>query len=397
MTWMKSGYKNLNINLNQTMKLIKIIGSPFISEDEKLDNCESTELYNIAIKNKIPLLYLQALDHRDELNKLKDKYQKEIDKYNKFLNTTIKVAKLLNENNINYAIIKTLRPFPYVPGDIDVLILDDEEHKKAIRILLENRYLPELTDLVDITNLKTDKDYEYAVRILTTPTYGGEHGLKHVSPTGCDFIDPETNVPIDLQKELAISYVIYMDKNKFDGKIINVNISGIDVRKPCKELDLAIVIIHSLTEQLYLLGEYYTFLYTLSEMSDKNLDSFIEIIYEHKMTKIVSAFVTITSTLHNVAHGFIPEKLQFLLDEFGINRIEHKALRYNNFKMPHRYSLLTTASAFVEKFKDKRFKTSVLTQLLKTVSNPKLMKLVIKELTIRRVREYYIKEWVLIL
>ena len=53
--------------------------------------------------------------------------------------------------------------------------------------------------------------------------------------------------------------------------------SGAEVRvkTPTPELDLGIVIIHSLTEYLYLLGEYYSFLYTLARMNEGEIDEFV--------------------------------------------------------------------------------------------------------------------------
>ena len=380
---------------NLTIKLLRTIGIPFLAgtETSKEDN-ESLELYDHAIKNKIPLLYLEALKKQGRLNELKSKYKEEYARYLKFLDGVAKVSEVLNTADIEYVIFKTIKPFPTVHGDADIIILgDDEMYKQAVEALLYADYIPTLSGLVDVKTLTSKEEYKKAAKIMVNPTHGGgKHGLGHISPTGTDLVDPERTVDIDLQKDLALNYVIYMDKNKFRGYITEITLpNGAKIKTPTSELDMAIVIAHSLAEQMYLLGEYYAFLYRLSEMDGRGLNNFIDILKENKLTTAAKSFITITAVLCEEACGKVPKKIEELLDEFGYDAAEAGRLVKSGFKVPHRYGWSTLIKIFIEKMKEKRFRRSVLVQMVRML-DPRLMRLVIAYVAEMRRREYYLKK-----
>jgi len=382
------------ITSSLSIKLLRTIGTTLTTTEASGDNNESLELYDHAVKNKIPLLYLESLKQQGELNKLNLKYEEERVQYLKFLNGAARVSEVLNVTKIEYAIFKTIKPYPAVAGDVDIIILgDDGMYKQAVETLLKTGYIPQLPNLVNVKTLTSEEEYKKAVEILVTPTHGGgKYGLKHISPTGTDFIDQEWDVGIDLQKELALSHVIYMDKNNFKGYITETELlNGVRIKTLTPELDVAVVIAHSLAEQMYLLGEFYTFLCRLSEMDEKRMDNFIAILKENKLTMAAKSFVTITAVLCEEAYGEVPKKIEKLLDDLGYDDTEAERLIKNGFKVPHRYGWLTLIKVFLEKMKEKRFRRSVLVQIIKMV-NPRLMRLVIRSLIEMRKREYYLKK-----
>jgi len=383
------------INENRTVKLLRTIGSPFLStmEASKENKSESLELYDHAIKNKIPLFYLESLKEQGKLNRLKPRYEEERAQYLKFLEGLAKISEILNALNVEYVTFKTIKPFSSVHGDVDIVIFgDDSMYKQAVEALLRAGYIPQLSELVDVKKLDNE-EYKKAVEILVKPTYGGKkYGLKHISPTGTDFIDPEWNIDIDIQKELALSHIIYMDKNKFRGRITEIELlNGVRVKIPTPELDLAIVIAHSFAEQMYLLGEFYTLLYRISEMDEQGIGNFMNILKENNLTKAAKSFVTITAVLCKEAYGEVPEKIERLPDELGYDKLEAVRIVKSGFKVPHRYCMRTLIKVFFEKMKEKRFRRSVGVQIVKML-NPKLMRLVIKSIIEMRKREYYLKE-----
>ena len=378
-----------------SIKLLRTIGSPLqpITEISEEDN-ESSELYDHAVKNKIPLLYLESLKQQEELNKLKSKYKEEYARYLKFLDGVARVSEVLNAADIEYAIFKTIKPFPTVHGDADVIVLgDDGMYERAVEYLLKAGYTSHLSSLVDVKALTSEEDYRKAAKILVKPTHGGgKHGLGHISPTGTDLVDLARIIDIDLQKDLALNYVIYMDKNNFKGYITEVELlNGAKIKVPTPELDMAIVIAHSLAEQMYLLGECYAFLYLLSEMDEKGFNNFIDILKENKLTMAAKSFVTITSVLYEEAYGEVPEKIGRLLDELGYEESEARELVKMGFKIPYKYRWPTLIKIFIEKMGEKRFRRSVLVQMLKML-DPRLMRLVIAYVAEMRKREYYLKE-----
>jgi hypothetical protein len=357
-----TGNLESDLRSNKTIKLVKTIGSPLLDKKEPFaNNAESLELYNLAVKNKISLLYLEILKQQGKLNGLKTKYDEEYASYLKFLEGVGRVTKVLDATDVEYVIFKTIRPYPVVPDDVDILVLGDRDaYLNATEILIKAGYR------------------EVAARIS-------------VSPSLPDLIDPEGDIVIDLQEELELDYVIYLDKNKLRGSIVKRKIpSGAEITTLTPGHDLATVIIHSLTEYLYLLGEFYTFLYTLSNMDKRDINNFITVLEENKLTAAAASFVTLTVNLHEAVFGVIPEKLEYVMDKLGYEKIEAKSLVKNNFKMPHRYSILTVAKEVLEKMGERRFRRSVVLQLTKML-NPKVIKYMLGEIIERCNREYYLK------
>jgi len=347
--------------MNKTIKLLRIVGSPGIARKEPFtDDAESLELYDLAVKNKIPLLYLEELKRQGKLNKLKAKLDEEREKYLKFIGGVERVSKIFNAAGIEYTLFKTIKPYPAVPGDIDIVILGDSHMlERSIEILQEAGY-----KFIGATN---------------------------PGPSVEDLIDPKDDIIVDLQEEISLSYLIYMDKNKFWDQIIEIKLpTGEKIKNLTPEIDLAIVIIHSLTEHLYTLGDFYTFIYRLAEMNEKDINNFIDILEEHKIRGIARSFITITDALCEAAYGEKPKNLSYLLNELNYDAQEIKNLIGGNFKMPHRYSIITITRTLLEKTKEKRFRRSVATQMLHML-NPRLTKFVVSEFIWRRKKEYYLK------
>ena len=359
---MKSNTFDLNAG-NLTVKLLKTIGSPLLAKKEPfVSGTESLELHGLAVKNKISLLYLETLKQQGKLNKLKVKYDEEYAKYLKFLEGIEKVSKILNATNIEYVIFKTIKPYPAVPGDVDIVVLDG-------------------TDAYMRTN---EKFLKAGYR---------EWESEGIGPGLPDLVDPKGDIIVDLQDELNLSYVIYMDKRKFIGHIVKREMSsGGEIKALAPGHELAIVIIHSLTEHLYLLGEYYTFLHTLSRMNERDIDNFITVLKENKIMVAAKSFVTITAVLHEVAFGVIPEKLEYISNKFGYEKSEAERVVQNDFKMPHTYCMSTVVKVIFEKMGEKRFRRGVGVQIVKMLMNPRLTKYIIGEIIERQRREYYLKE-----
>jgi hypothetical protein len=378
---------------NPVLKLLRIIGSPFLEEKLfEVTEIESLDLYALAVKNKIPLLYLETIKRHNGLKELHSYYQKELLRYSNFLKCLSKISNILNSLKFDYCIFKTIKPFPAVPGDIDVLILGgDHMFKEAIKSLLKTGFVPQLPDLVDVSALRSEEDYERAVEVLSKPTYGEKYGLRHISPKGADFIDPDSGVDIDLQKELALSYIVYLDKKSFIGRLMEEKLpDGVRVQTPLPELDLTIVIVHSLMEQMFLLGEFYTLLYRIYEMDYERIESFVAILRENKLLNAARSFLTVSAVLHEKAFRTIPEKVESLLDRLGYDYYEEKRFGFYEFRVPYKYGIRTATKVFLEKIKERRFMESVGVQMLK-VLNPKLARLVVKSIIDMRRREYYLK------
>ena len=82
-------HSDVNFNLSKVKNLLNIIGSPFNRQTLELEESESVELYDIARKNKIGLLFLETLAEKKKIN---NELQRELDKQREVQKTLLTTA-----------------------------------------------------------------------------------------------------------------------------------------------------------------------------------------------------------------------------------------------------------------------------------------------------------------
>ena len=359
---------------NSTIKLLRTIGSPFIScQEQELPESkdEASKLYDYATKNKIGLVYLESLKNhgKSEDFGLKLKYREEQKKHTEQIATAVRISERFNSSSVNYAIFKSIMPFPATPNDVDIIHFgSNAEYEKAVRILPRSEYM-EVNDAG-----------------LTDTSQRMFHDTRE-----CEHVDPYTKdvFDIDIYQSISASYILYLDKRKLEKYVTEMNMSGNKLKVLRPEADLAAIIIHSIIpEQLCTLFVYYATLHHLAKMDSEEINRFIDIAKENNITFPVKAHCSLVAELHKAAHGFVPEKIEEILGELGNERSERKCLLRNNFKMPHRYSLPVVIRTLLKKAKEEEFRRSAVKQAI-SMLNPKLAKYVISEIILRRRRETY--------
>lgn len=361
----------LNLDIN-TIQLLRIIGSPFIPDsycELPKNKNEAIELYNYALKNKIGLIYLNRLKDKNKLDDfgLELKYEEEQSRYNKQSITLERISMLLNSYDSNYAIIKSIYPFPATPNDIDIIYFgSDDEYNIVMEKICNSNYV----------EIKGYADSEQ--RMI--------HDLReceHTNKQKKDVYD------IDLYKKLSASYIIYIDKEKLRKYITELNKNGYMTKILMSEAELALSIMHSIIpEQLFTLLIYYSSLYYLNQMNSIEIDSFINIVKFNNIVFPVRSHFSLISELHKAAYGFTPGKIYDILSILGENLDEKENLLKNNFKMPHHYSFLTIIKTLAEKTKEKECRKSIIKQMTYML-NPRLAKWVIDNIIWRNARETY--------
>lgn len=352
------------------MRVLRVIGSPFISGVEIPKNRNDARcLYRYAVKNKIGLLYLESLRNRGKIKQfdLESQYKDEKRNHNEQLITIHRISKVLNRNNVNYAIFKSIMPFPATPNDVDMIHFgSDEEYQHVADLLLRSGYR-EIEGYVD-----AEQRMFHDMRIC-----------EHLNLHEKDVYD------IDIYQKISASYILYLDKNKIKRYVIDDEIQGHRIRKLAPEAELAAIIIHSLIpEMLFTLFVYYATLYYIAQMNSEEIDRFINIIKENNIIFAVKTHFSLVAELHKKAHGVIPERIEKILMKLGDNSIEKKHFIRNNLKMPHRYNLLSVLKILLEKMSEEDFMKSICVQVIHMI-NPLLIGWVIYNVILRLKRETY--------
>ena len=342
--------------MNSTLKLLKAIGSPFVHEEySKPFREEISALYLHAIKNRVPLLYLDTLDKQKKLFNLKATYCKQYSRYLKIFDAMAHVSDFLSSLDVEHAIFKSIKPFPDASVDVDTLIFDSKKYEKLIR---------------------------------SCPKAGWK--MLGYGPQSATFFDSEAEVGIDLYREVAVSWVIYLDKEKlkrYFARRILPNKKGVYSFRV--EADLLATIAHSvIKEQIFTLAEYYTLLISLERMKMTEIERFKGLVETNNMVVPVKSFITLIAVLHKEAFGIIPRKLAVLLYELGSDGLEEKRLRQNDFQTPHKYHFLTLLKSLLGKLKEEKARKSMALQGF-NMMQPRFAKSVVAGVLDHIIRETY--------
>jgi len=341
------------------VKLLRVVGSPFVSHKESpTDAHEALELYGCAVKNRMAFLYLAGLEKRGELGNLESVYRSMYARYLGTYHAFSRASNVLTMADIDHAIFKTIRPYPSTTVDIDVLVLG------------------------------LDKFYEKAMYTM------GNTGYMRLGsgPHSTTFKDPIVDIGVDLYQEISVSHIIYLDKNKLGPHVTQRRLAPqspqtISVLSPTA--DLIALIAHSvIKEHMYTLSEYYSTLYYLSSMSPNELSGFLQVTYENNVASTVAIHMGITARLHEIAHGYVPEKLKEVVGDLQAESIEAQRFE-RSLKFPHKFHPLTVLKALVEKIMgEEKTRRSVAKQII-SMSQLNFAGSVVREIVEHTRRETY--------
>jgi len=339
-------------NMNLTVELLKVLGSPFEVFTVPIGQSKVVELSKVSEKNRILFFYLHKIDKKN-LGKLASLYKKEQRRYIKTNDAIAQVSRILKNANTEHAFFKTIRPYKSTTVDLDIIVFGER------------------------------KDYMKSVKAMER----GGYKLVARGPNSITFWDQEANIGIDLYEQVAVSFITYIDKGKLRHYVRDIILpNGKYVRTLKPEADLATIIAHSIVkEQMYTLSEYYTFIHYLKQMTIKD---FLSIIRQNNITYAARTHATITALLHKAAHQTIPEKLRQMLDVVGEDNFEKGRIIKNNFETPHKYHLITVAKSLTEIAKGKETRKSIPIQLARML-DPNISKDFFKKLIDHAFRKAY--------
>lgn len=317
--------------MSHTVEILQLIGSPFTSRSYSFREDRLAEIVEVSDRNRMLYFCLQSIG-KEKLKSFVPIYEKENAKYDKTNEAIAKVSRNLAGAKIHYVMFKTIRPYTSTTVDLDILILgESNSYAKSIRSM-------------------QDSGYE----------------LIAVGPKSTTFRDIDADIGIDLYDEIAVSFIIYMDKRTLVGLATTIGLpNGEYVQTLKPEADLACIIAHSvIKEQMYTLSEYYSFIYYLKEL---NVDGFLKLVRQNNITSATRTHASITALLHKKAHDFVPVKLAKILEDLGQEEVEMTKLLQRNFETPHKYNIITVARSLLEISKGERSRKSMTNQVYQTL------------------------------
>ena len=192
------------------VKFIKAAGIPDLTSEFK-GHIDVSELTEIAVTNKLQPLLPKFLGEGEIW----------LSRYDELHSLLVKIGESLE--GLNYSIVKTLRPVPHLPSDVDIII-DSSDFDEACQRLIKGKF-----------------------RVLDK------------CPYGVTFNSFETRFNVDLSEELTVAGLKYVDRNLILEESIEHNMNGTNIKIPKPYVDLLVIVDHSVfKEGIYTLRDFYT-------------------------------------------------------------------------------------------------------------------------------------------
>ncbi|WP_069807928.1 hypothetical protein [Vulcanisaeta thermophila] len=227
-----------------TIRLMRIIGVPGLIRGRG-DHGLDPGLLALAELNKVQLL-------------VDDKY---LGRYEEFLGFLEYVVRRMD--GLEYTVVKTLRPFPRIPSDID-LVVKREDLGRVIRMFRND-----------------------GLRLLDRAPYGATlHSASY-------------NYYLDVTTDLSVSGLVYISGEYLIRHTADRRIDGIRVRAPVEPLDLLATVAHSvIKEWMFTLSDYYTAALWLTHLTGA-----LRYAGELHLTKSLMLFMSMVKELSDLAFG----------------------------------------------------------------------------------------------
>lgn len=326
--------------MSHTYELIKIIGSPFVEEKNEVSQDTLEKVYDQAFADRVALLYL-TLHRKDRWsNFLETKYQTLKDRRERTLNVIASLGETLNRFGVNdYAIFKSLKPYPATPNDTDVIVFGGrEKFKAALDALYQDNYL----------------FHEWAP-MQTTLIHPKGKGKTGKGKKGGTYY-------IDMYSDISTDYFLYIDKRSLIPYVETRIVNGRKIQNIRKEIEVAIILFHNVfPERTFQLEHFYMPLYHLQE-DDFDVEVMLKFTRDQKLTRALSTNLTIVEYIHKKIFGFAPDRITRILDSIGRNDQELAKFINNGEITPYMISPKTFWQTFIDKIFDPAAFKSLITQ-----------------------------------
>ncbi len=259
-------------------EVLKTVGVPSILAGDPSVKPEHVHLI-AAYTNKIGLFYLESLAAQ---NRLPQFMVPELDaqrvRRKKILALTIYLAEQFERQNIQYTIMKTLKPFPYVGSDVDVLVDSPRDFREALNVLMAGGF-----------------------RLLG-------HDLFSATLDGRRF-----DAYVDLQLELSVSGLPYLNKTLITSNATQVPVDATSVRTIKGAPEVVVAACHCFyKEHMYTLADFYTTALALTQETPQSLCRLAE------QSNNVVAVAALLAWTHKVANDALGIHLKGVNDALAV-------------------------------------------------------------------------------
>lgn len=327
---------------SNTQKIISIIGTPFENgtTNEHFSDSILLEMYEKAFYDRIAPLYLHKYRREGWLPKLENHFRFVKDRELMTLTVLSDLSEKLNNWNKNgYVIFKSIKPYPAIPNDTDVLIFGSRrDFNSALEYLYNCGYV----------------FHEWAPMQTTLYDPRGRGKIGSGKKGGTYYID--------IYHEISTDYVCYLSEEAIRPNVIVKQINGVDVRLLKQEPELAVILFHNIfPERTYNLEHFYMPLYHLADPKF-DIDLFVRFTEENRLVYAVKTNFSLTEKLHREYFGFIPNEIKLLLKRWGRNDREVEAFINKGMETPYLLTPTTFWTACASKLGDNAFTKSLLIQ-----------------------------------
>jgi hypothetical protein len=228
---------------------------------------EYLEMLDLARKNKLADLYFdrlpEAIKDHEYIKEIINKRRRRKEAWHRTLTETLRA---LNEIGVKYALFKTLKPFHFLPNDIDVLIFDE-------------KFLVDVEEALVNIGYKPNRPEPYVVS-LKSP-----HGIE-----------------VEFHKNLSISYIVYLDRSILKPHVTFKNVDGVSIPTLSPAAELLCTIAHSIfKENIIVLADFMDMRFRIHQIKDFKV--FKELAIASKMELAAYLALKVAGFLENIIDG----------------------------------------------------------------------------------------------
>jgi len=313
--------------MSTTIDLARCLGTPLINDGKPFELIESEELLNLAFTNRVEMIYLENLKKAGKLDKLAPKLEEFEVRREKTNESIIRIAKTMKKLNIEYSITKSLRPYPAIPNDTDMLYLGP---------------LDKFSDAVE----------QFSAEGFTVCGGGEMQTELFDTHGGGEFNDEKRGgmFYIDFYRQLAADHVPYMNSKVLREHVITRTVGDIEVNIFDPIAEMTILYLHAIIMHRTIpLEVMWGTAYWIKDMKTEDFDRFEKYIRDNRAVVCARTSFGLMAQIYQEAFGEVPVQIQEMISRIGVRPAEQRALKKSNYDYPHIALFSTFVYALFEK------------------------------------------------